>query len=88
MNDCQSVNAVEWTIIHTNVIETKIYRTTLISFSLSFIVEKAVNVVVDGLVIDHLSDRHIEEVSGIIRAFEILGEYLHEHRFPDTHTTL
>lgn len=53
------------------------------AFPFVFVVEETVDVVVNRIIVHHLSDRDIKEESWIIRALEVFGKNLHEHCLSD-----
>lgn len=88
MDDGVGVDAVEWTVVDANVVEAEVDRGSLEAAGAFDVVEVAVDVVVDGVMVDHLGDGDIVEVAGIAGAAQILGEYLHEHGFAYPYPTL
>lgn len=88
VDDSVGVDAVERAIVDTNIVEAKIERRTLETAPPLDIVEETVDVIVDGIIIDHLSDADIEELSRRVDASEIFGENLHEHSFAHADATL
>lgn len=71
--------------LQTDVVEAHIGRATAVKGIVLFgagpvIVSVAVEVIVDGVVIDHLGNRHIEEEIGILCPAQILREELHKER--------
>lgn len=82
------VHAEECLVLYADVVEADILGAALEAAALLLMVGEAVEVVVDGVVVDHLCDREVVEEARIIGAPQVLGEDLHEERLAHTDTTL
>lgn len=83
-----SVHAEERLILYADVVEADILGAALEAAAILLVVGEAVEVVVDGVVVDHLRDRDVMEEARIIGAPQVLGKHLHEKRLAHTDTAL
>ena len=75
-----SVHAEECAVLYADVVEAHVLRVALETTALLLVVGETVEVVVNGVVVDHLSDRQVPEETRVVGALEILAEDLHEER--------
>lgn len=83
-----SVHAEECAVLYADVVEAHVLRVALETTALLLVVGETVEVVVNGVVVDHLSDRQVPEETRVVGALEILAEDLHEERLAHTDTAL
>lgn len=82
------VHAEERAVLYADVVEAHIFGFALETLAFLLKVSEAVEVVVDGVVVDHLSDRHVVKETRVVSEPQILAEYLHEERFANTYAAL
>ena len=80
------VHAEESAVLYADVVEAHVLWVALETTALLLVVGETVEVVVNGVVIDHLRDRQVPEETRVVGALEILAEDLHEERLAHTRT--
>ena len=82
------VHAEESAVLYADVVEAHVLWVALETTALFLVVGETIEVVVNGVVIDHLRDRQVPEETRVVGALEILAEDLHEERLAHTDTAL
>ena len=82
------VHSEESAVLYADVVEAHVLWVALETTALLLVVGETVEVVVNGVVIDHLRDRQVPEETRAVGALEILAEDLHEERLAHTDTAL
>ena len=82
------VHAEECAVLYADVVEAHVLRVALEATALLLVVGEAVEVVVNGVVIDHLRDREVPKKARVVGSTQVLAEDLHEERFAHTDTAL
>ena len=88
MDDSVCLYAIERPVVNSNVVQAKVYRRPLKTPATFGIIQEAVNVIVNRIVIYHLGYADVMELPGRVNTFQVFRKYLHEHCLADTDTAL